>query len=49
MLHEQTLREQKLQEAAQSGDNRKVARLIKSGVSVNSTHHVSSDCTCRLY
>ena len=43
-----TLKEQKLRDAAQRGDIREVARLIKSGVSVNSSGEVRAirACTC---
>ena len=38
--------EQKLRDAAERGDIGEVVRLIESGVSVNSSDGVSSDCTC---
>ena len=43
--------EQKLRDAAERGDICEVARLIESGVSVNSNCVVSMDCTftCMLY
>ena len=43
--------EQKLRDAAERGDIGEVARLIESGVSVNSNSWVSSNstCTCILY
>ena len=41
--------EQELQDAAEGGDIGEVARLMKSGVSVNSTNHVSGGCKCILY
>ena len=39
-------KEQKLQDAVERGNIRKVAKLIESGVSVNAKYVVSSDCTC---
>ena len=38
--------EQKLRDAAERGDIGEVVRLIESGVSVNLSDGVSSDCTC---